>query len=80
MPDPFQFADDVGPARIIHIHRAAVGLKAIVVVDNAVCGQPLAACAWRSMSLSKSASTWRGDVRERRRWPAARRRKVRDLR
>lgn len=38
MPDPFQFADDFGPARVIHIHRPAIGLKAIVVVDNTACG------------------------------------------
>ena len=38
MQDPFQFADMFGPARIIHIHRPAIGLKAIVVVDNTACG------------------------------------------
>jgi glutamate dehydrogenase (NAD(P)+) len=38
MRDLFQIADEFGPARIIHIHRAAVGLKAIVVVDNTACG------------------------------------------
>jgi glutamate dehydrogenase/leucine dehydrogenase len=38
MLDPFQFADDFGPARVIHIHCAAAGLKAIVVVDNIACG------------------------------------------
>ena len=34
----FRFADEFGPARIIHIHRPAVGLKAIVVIDNTACG------------------------------------------
>ncbi|MCC6779074.1 MAG: Glu/Leu/Phe/Val dehydrogenase [Hyphomicrobiales bacterium] len=38
MEDTFRFADELGPARIIHIHRAAVGLKAIVVIDNTACG------------------------------------------
>jgi glutamate dehydrogenase (NAD(P)+) len=38
MQDLFQFADEFGPARTIHIHRAEVGLKAIVVVDNTACG------------------------------------------
>lgn len=38
MQDIFHFADDFGPARIIHIHRAGVALKAIVVVDNTACG------------------------------------------
>jgi len=36
--DLFQFADTYGPARIIHIHRPAAGLKAIVVIDNTACG------------------------------------------
>ena len=38
MQDLFHFADEFGPARIIHIHRASVGLKAILVVDNTACG------------------------------------------
>ncbi len=38
MQDLFCFADEFGPARIIHIHRASIGLKAILVVDNAACG------------------------------------------
>ena len=38
MQDMFRFADEFGPARIIHIHRASIGLKAILVVDNAACG------------------------------------------
>jgi glutamate dehydrogenase/leucine dehydrogenase len=36
--DIFRFADEFGPARIIHVHRAGVGLKAIAVVDNTACG------------------------------------------
>jgi hypothetical protein len=38
MEDMFRFADEFGPARIIHIHRSHVGLKAIAVVDNTACG------------------------------------------
>ena len=34
----FRFADEFGPARIIHIYRASIGLKAVLVVDNAACG------------------------------------------
>jgi glutamate dehydrogenase/leucine dehydrogenase len=34
----FRFADAFGPTRIIHIHRAQIGLRAIVVVDNTACG------------------------------------------
>ena len=34
----FAFADEFGPARIIHIHRPGVGLRAIAVIDNTACG------------------------------------------
>jgi glutamate dehydrogenase/leucine dehydrogenase len=38
MTDPFAFADHLGPERIIHIHRPAIGLRAVLVVDNTACG------------------------------------------
>jgi glutamate dehydrogenase (NAD(P)+) len=38
MQDLFYLADEFGPARVIHIYRAGVGLKAILVVDNTACG------------------------------------------
>lgn len=38
MDDPFRFADDLGPYKMVHIHRPAVGLKAVVAVDNVACG------------------------------------------
>ena len=38
MQDLFRFADEFGPARIVHIHRPSIALKAIVVVDNTACG------------------------------------------
>ncbi|QWG18316.1 Glu/Leu/Phe/Val dehydrogenase [Bradyrhizobium sediminis] len=38
MEDMFRFADDFGPARIIHICRPSLALKAIVVIDNTACG------------------------------------------
>ena len=34
----FRFADELGPAKIIHIYEPLVDLKAIVVVDNVACG------------------------------------------
>jgi glutamate dehydrogenase (NAD(P)+) len=36
--DMFRFADDLGPAKIIHILEPAAGLKAILVVDNVAAG------------------------------------------
>ena len=38
MSDVFRFADDLGPAQIVHIHEVRTGLKAIVVVDNIAAG------------------------------------------
>jgi glutamate dehydrogenase (NAD(P)+) len=33
-----RLCDDLGPAKVVHIHDASVGLRAIVVVDNVACG------------------------------------------
>src|SRR5579863_7657235 len=38
MEDLFRFADDLGPLKIVHIHRPSAGLKAIVAIDNIACG------------------------------------------
>ena len=38
MKDIFEFTDEIGPAKIIHISEPAVGLKAIVVIDNVATG------------------------------------------
>ena len=37
----FQFADELGPAKIIHVLEPSVGLKAVLVVDNVACGPAL---------------------------------------
>ncbi|MDH3642122.1 MAG: Glu/Leu/Phe/Val dehydrogenase [Gammaproteobacteria bacterium] len=36
--DPFSFADDLGPEKVIHIYDPATGLKAVLVVDNVAAG------------------------------------------
>ena len=38
MTTPFELGDELGPAKILHLANPAVGLKAIVVVDNVACG------------------------------------------
>jgi glutamate dehydrogenase (NAD(P)+) len=38
MENEFRFADEFGPARIMHVHRAGTPLKAVVVIDNTACG------------------------------------------
>jgi glutamate dehydrogenase/leucine dehydrogenase len=35
------FCDDLGPARVVHLHEPRSGLRAIVVVDNVACGVSL---------------------------------------
>lgn len=32
------YCDELGPEKVIHIHDARNGLRAIVVVDNTACG------------------------------------------
>ncbi len=36
--DIFEFCDDLGPWKVVHIHEPAAGLKAILVVDNVAAG------------------------------------------
>jgi glutamate dehydrogenase (NAD(P)+) len=38
LTEAFDFADDLGPAKIIHVHEPSLGLKATLVVDNVACG------------------------------------------
>jgi glutamate dehydrogenase/leucine dehydrogenase len=38
MEDVFRFADDIGPLKIVHIHRPSAGFKAVVAIDNVACG------------------------------------------
>jgi len=38
MKDVFSYADDLGPAKIIHVYEPSVNLKAVLVVDNVAKG------------------------------------------
>jgi acyl-CoA synthetase (AMP-forming)/AMP-acid ligase II len=38
MDDMLRFADELGPAKIIHVHEPSIGLKAVLVVDNVAAG------------------------------------------
>jgi glutamate dehydrogenase (NAD(P)+) len=38
MDDAFRFADEFGPEKLVHLYRPAVGLKAVVAIDNISCG------------------------------------------
>ena len=41
MENIFDFADDLGPAKIVHIYDPKVQLKAVVAVDNVACGSSI---------------------------------------
>ena len=38
MEDIFRFADELGPAKVIHVHEPRLGLRGILVVDNVATG------------------------------------------
>ncbi len=38
MDSVFDLMDELGPARVLHIHQPRAGLKAILVVDNVAAG------------------------------------------
>lgn len=38
MEDVFRFSDELGPLKLVHIHRSLIGLKAVVAIDNVACG------------------------------------------
>ncbi len=41
MSDPFLFADELGPAKIVHVYEPGLGLRGTLVVDNVACGPSL---------------------------------------
>ena len=41
MSDISRFADELGPAKIIQVYAPAVGLKAVLVIDNVALGPAL---------------------------------------
>lgn len=41
MKDIFQFADDLGPEKVIHIYDSSVNLKAMLAIDNTIRGPGL---------------------------------------
>jgi glutamate dehydrogenase (NAD(P)+) len=41
MEEIFDLTDDLGPAKIIHVHEPGCGLKAVLVVDNVAAGPSL---------------------------------------
>jgi len=38
MDDAFRFADELGPAKIVHVHEPGIGLRGTLVVDNVATG------------------------------------------
>ena len=50
MEEAFRLADELDPLKLVHIHQSAVGLKAVVAIDNIVRGPRSAACGGRPTS------------------------------
>ncbi|MEQ9126108.1 MAG: Glu/Leu/Phe/Val dehydrogenase dimerization domain-containing protein, partial [Alphaproteobacteria bacterium] len=44
MTEPFAYADDLGPEKIVHLSDPKSGLRAILVVDNTACGPAIGGC------------------------------------
>jgi len=59
MEDAFCFADVSDLLKLVHPHRAAVGLKAIFAIDNVACGPAIGGVRWRPMSAMRRPSGWR---------------------
>lgn len=38
MDGSFRFADELDPLKLVHIWRPAIGVKAVVAIDNIACG------------------------------------------
>lgn len=36
--DPFAWADELGPEKVVHLYDSAVGLQAVLAIDNVACG------------------------------------------
>jgi glutamate dehydrogenase (NAD(P)+) len=46
MTDPFRFSDELGPEKMVYIHVPAVGLRAVVAIDNLACGPAVGGVRW----------------------------------
>ena len=53
--DPFRFADELGPSKVVHIHLAGVGLRAVVVIDNTACGPAIGGVRMASDATAEEA-------------------------
>jgi glutamate dehydrogenase (NAD(P)+) len=60
MKDMFQFADALGPAKIVHIHVPDVRLRAVVVIDNVACGAAIGGVRMAPMSAWRNVCAWPG--------------------
>jgi glutamate dehydrogenase/leucine dehydrogenase len=60
MEDAFRFADDLGPLKIVHIHRPGAGLRAVVAIDNVACGPAIGGVRMAPHVGTEKPSGWRG--------------------
>ncbi|HLE67763.1 MAG TPA: hypothetical protein VI730_11490, partial [Burkholderiales bacterium] len=65
MNDLFRLADDLGPAKVIHVLEPAIGLKAVLVVDNVARGPSIGGLRMApDVSSEECAPRSRDDVEE----------------
>jgi hypothetical protein len=60
MDEAFRFGDELGPFKLVHIHRLRSASRQSSRSTTLPAGQRSAACAWRLMSAPKKPSAWRG--------------------
>ena len=60
MEEAFRLADELGPIKLVYIHRSAVGLKAVVAIDNIACGPAIGGVRMAPMSAPRKPFGWRG--------------------
>jgi glutamate dehydrogenase (NAD(P)+) len=74
MEEAFRLADELRPLKLVYIHRSAVGLKAVVAIDNIACGPAIGGVRMApDVSTEEAFSAGAGDhIQERRSRPAAR--------
>ena len=53
MEDAFAFADDLGPAKVIHVHDPSIGLRGTLVVDNVATGPAIGGARARPAARSR---------------------------
>jgi hypothetical protein len=60
MEEAFRFPDELGPLKLVQAHRSAVGLKAVVALDNIACQPAIGDSRMAPDVGAEEPSGWRG--------------------